>query len=71
MALSETLGPMALFDCPEGHRVPLRLTCLSTGLTLPVATSPEIERPKEPDRHRREMVPKDGQTLSQRRSSCL
>jgi hypothetical protein len=71
MVLSETLGPMAFFDCPGGHRVPLRLTCLSTGLTLPVATSPEIERLKEPDGHRREMVPKDGQTLSQRRSSCL
>jgi hypothetical protein len=40
MVLSETLGSMAFFDCPGGHRVPLRLACLSTGLTLPVATSP-------------------------------
>jgi hypothetical protein len=51
-----------LSDCPE-KGVPRKHG------TFPIATSPEIERLKEPDGHRREMVPKDGQTLSQRRSS--
>jgi hypothetical protein len=71
MVLSETLSLWLSSIVREGIGWLRRLACLSTGLTFPIATSPEIERLKEPDGHRREMVPKDGQTLSQRRSSCL
>ena len=61
---------MAFFDCPRGHRVPRRLACFQArALPYRLLLPPEIERLKEPDGHRREMVPKDGQTLSQRRSS--
>jgi len=63
---------MAFFDCPRGHRVPRRLACFQArALPYRLLLPPEIERLKEPDGHRWEMVPKDGQTLSQRRSSCL
>ena len=43
----------------------------NTGLTSAIDTSSRNRASQEPDGHRWEMVPKDGQTLSQRRSSCL
>ena len=65
-------GPMAFFDCPGGHRVGPETRVSKHGPDFSDCYfPPEIERLKEPDSHRREMVPKDGQTLSQRRSSCL
>src|SRR5215469_6321098 len=65
-------GPMAFFDCPRGHRVApeTRVFC-STGLTFPVATSPRIERLKNPTATARKWSLGMEQTLSQRRSSCL
>jgi hypothetical protein len=52
---------MAFFDCPRGHRVPRRLACFQArALPYRLLLPPEIERLKEPDGHRREMVPKDG-----------
>ena len=55
MVLSETLGLWLSSIVRGGIGWLRRLACLSTGLTFPVATSPEIERLKEPDGHRREI----------------
>jgi hypothetical protein len=63
---------MAFFDCPGGHRVASETRVFSnTGLTFPIATFPRNRASQEPDGHRLEMVPRDEQTLRQRRSSCL
>ena len=55
---------MAFFDCPRGHRVApeTRVFC-STGLTLPIATSPRIERLKIPTATARKTIPRDGNGL--------
>ena len=66
-------GPMAFFDCPGGHRVPLRLACFVkhgpdfSGCYFP----PKSSVSKSPTVTAGKWVPKDGQTLGQRRSSCL
>src|SRR5215472_10295199 len=63
--------PMAFFDCPGGHRVRLRLACLKHGPDLTGCYFPPKSSVSRARRSPLEMVPKDGQTLSQRRSSCL
>ena len=51
---------MAFFDCPGGHRVKSE-TRVRKARAWPyrLLLPPEIERLKEPDSHRREMVPRD------------
>src|SRR5208283_2289391 len=63
--------PMAFFDCPGGHRVRPETRVVKHGPDFSDCYFPSNRASQESDGHRREMVPKDGQTLSQRRSSCL
>jgi hypothetical protein len=63
---------MAFFDCPGGHRVSPETRVFKHGPDFSGCYfPPKSSVSKEPDSHRREMIPKDGQTLSQRRSSGL
>jgi hypothetical protein len=59
MVLSETLGLWLSSIVREGIGFLRRLGCLSTGLTLPVDTSPRNRASQEPDGHRREKVPRE------------
>jgi hypothetical protein len=72
MVLSETLGPMAFFDCPGGHRVPLRLAYFKygpdfTGCYFP----PKSSVSKSPTVTAGKWFPKMDRLSAQRRSSCL
>ena len=59
MVLSETLGLWLCSIIREGIGFIRRLTCLGTGLTSAVATSPRNRASQEPDGYRREMAPRD------------
>jgi hypothetical protein len=64
--------PMALFDCPRGHRVDSETHVpKDTGLTSTVATSSRNRASQEPDGHRQEMVPREnGPSVRGAQAAC-
>ena len=65
-------GPMAFFDCPGGHRVAPETRVFKHGPDFSDCYfPPKSSVSKSPTATAGKWFPKMGQTLSQRRSSCL